>query len=203
MTDPWAKFWIAISLMVLSGFLMANLVIGSPIEVGALAQWVAAGATVFAIAVALKNTQATLDNADRREASKQQIADKVYITAVISLAVQVSTAIDILKEHVGGAPKSKEILSQMLRLSHIDGLVGSIDRMPLHTVPDPILVGILTNIRISAKNSGKHLELAVESEKSVSLSFDAEAELMEQMVDQLRAAFPDEFEVVQAEILKD
>jgi hypothetical protein len=192
MTDAWSKFWIAMAVMALSGALVVNASAGDPVQMGPLGQWAAALATVSAVLVALFNTNKTLSETARK-AEEQKIHDEwIYTSSIYKLCIQVELAIDLLTTHIC-APTPTPIANIKLAkdISHIGGLVGAIDRIPIHVAHDPDLISALVNIRMSALNTSTKLDRAVEAGLPAIMSFGPERRLIVNTKKSLENDYPE------------
>lgn len=192
--QEWSRFWLAISLMLSAGAIFFAAGIGWPAQLGPVAQWVAATATTGAVIVALLNTDRTLRETAARERAKESISNRLWVAALLVLTGQGRMAALSVKTALarGGVDVAK--VRQIIRVSHVRGVVAGLDRIPLHTAPDPALIDLLGNVRISMTNiEAKLLEhidyLNTRPTFPATANVDQEFELADQMYRALLAEY--------------
>jgi hypothetical protein len=199
MSDAWAKFWLAMALMALAGVIAGSVAWGGKLEVGALAQWVAAGATFGAIWIALHNTQRTLDETNLRESKKQERLDRSYIAAVIAMCCDVLENIAIIKDECGARKRSTEELKELECRTGLGSNTSSLERIPIHASPDSELVLLWINARLAAHNAHTKLSDTIARQKSSTVDVDDELKLIEDTVRRIKRRYGADY----AEIIGD
>ena len=191
MTDPWAKFWIAISLMVLAGALIANIAIGSPLEIGALAQWASAVATTVAVWVALRNKTVTLSEGSRREAVREQQQQRAFVASIVGLADQAILVTGELNKYLGKKPRSVSDIARLAKIFHFGSLSGSLEKLPLHSAHTSVLVAAISTLRMAVQSTQAEIDLAIDRGVDTVVHLDEELKVMTGVREALAKAFPD------------
>lgn len=158
MTKDWALFWVGMGFMAMAGAIGANVVLGSPMQVGALGQWASAAGTIAAVMIAVRNTRISIRDAAERDQVKQDHADQTYANSLFVLARLLKLSADAIEKQLMDKPVSPEVARTVASRLHLDGLTAALDRMPLHLAPNPEMVICFGNLRTASTNLSSKLQ---------------------------------------------
>ncbi|RZJ17482.1 MAG: hypothetical protein EON91_09065 [Brevundimonas sp.] len=199
MTKDWAKFWLAVAIMMLAGAISANSILASPLEIGALAQWASAIATVSAVIVALRNTHYTIVRSEEKEENNKKRKEEAYTASVIVLSDQVHQSLRMMNTYMGSDKRSPSIIKRLSAVYGFVALIDRMDRIPIHECHNVILIEVLASMRMAAHNAQFEIDEAVEGGVETAVPVDNEIELLASARDSLREAFPALFAQISVE----
>lgn len=147
MTREWGLVVLSCAIMVLAGSIVFSAVLKAPFNVGSIGQWASAIATVTAVWVALRNTAVTLARTEERDREKARAADKVLFHSLVSLSEQMLAATRHLDKALGAKPMTPAQAKRWIRITGVEGLMKTLDRLPVHQFPHGVYVDAFRNIR--------------------------------------------------------
>lgn len=193
MDESWSRFWMAIALMCLSGAIFANSLTGSPLQVGALAQWASAAATFGAVWVALHNTRQTLAKGAERDELARVRREEVYTATLIAISDEVKQAIDMAESYFRDGDVDRISAKSMSPVYGLGALVGRIDRIPIHECHDIDLISFISAVRLAAHNSQMIIDSFANGDIDEDVDLSNEHQLIDEIRSDLQIAMPELF----------
>lgn len=184
MTKDWSLFWVAMAVMALAGAVVTNVLWGRPMEMGALGQWASAFASLAAVAVALWNTKQTLKIADEREVRKQAASDMVYLHAVQTLTQTVLYSLQQADEMMTPGLTVADA-REAIQITNLEGLMGAIDRVPIHTAPARMPIVSLIGARTATLNATHKIATWISDTAMPIPDLNAEVDLAQDVYDEM------------------
>lgn len=199
MDQQWGRFWVSIGLMSLAGAIAMNSLVNEPIEVGALAQWASAVATVAAVVVALRNTHITLRNAEEREHVARLKKEESYTAAIIVLSDHLKWSLDTMDGFLGAEERSASLIKRMSAVYGFNALIDRMDKIPIHECHNVVLIEVLSTMRLAAHNAQVEIDTAVEEGVDAKIGATDEIELHQSARDSLKETFSELFKQISIE----
>lgn len=190
MNQEWGRFWIAVAIMALAGAIAMNSIATVPLQLGALAQWASAFATVAAVIVALRNTHYTLERAEIRERENKERRDESYTVAVVVISDQLARSLTMMEELLARRPCNASTIKRASNIYAFDALIARMDKIPIHECHEVILIDVLSTLRLVAHNAQVEIDNVIEDDPEVTISVEPEIILLRSARESLKEAFP-------------
>jgi len=175
------QFWSAIAVILFAAATFkTELELTASLDLGSVGQWVAAMLTVGAVWAAIRNTNRTLLETERREIAKQRREAEAYLAAVQRLFGTCRAAINSLHDE---EEQYVSVVKAMMEYTHLDGFIGVIDRIPLHSAPRADVVDAIIGLRVAVVGAVKDCNEAVAGKddlEKINVDLSADLRLLEE-----------------------